>query len=1026
MGRISTGIGLVSGINSKDIIDQLMALEARPKDTLQKRIDSANEQKLAYADLRLKLTSLKLFGTNVKKPSTFQAAATSSSNENVLTATAANGAAVGSFQLQVARLVTSQQSVSRGFADADSARIGAGTITIEQGGGELTQENPLADLRGGSGVRRGLFRISDRSGATAVIDTTAAVTLQDVVKKINNSLSISVRASIEEDRLVLTDMSGSTSSNLIVMDLGDGHSAADLGIAGSSGTNSLAGTDINFLGERTSLTTLNDGRGIRTAPTGADFRIQLSSGATHDVTLAGKKTIGELLDTINALDPTAVKAELVPGGNGIRITDLTGSGGMTVAALNGSKAAADLGLESSGTAVLNGSSLLASLDTVLISSLNGGKGLSLGSLSIKSRAAGAAATVNLAGAKTIKDLLKIINETPGIGVRASLNPSGNGIAITDISGGSGNLVIAEVGGGTTAGDLGLVANVAATAVNGTNLQRQWVSESTLLKTLNGGKGIPPGKFKITNSNGVSATIDLTQGNEIRVQHVLAEINSRGIGIVARINDNGDGILLEDTTAGPFKMKVQDTDGTAAKDLQIAGEAVTNSIDGTYERTITVTATDTLTTLQTKINDLNFGVTANIINDGSGDAPFRLSLNARNSGRSGRVVIDAGTTKLDFRNLVESQDAAVFLGGAGSADPLLVTASSNQIGGVIRGVTLDLHGVSDQPVTLNVSRSINGVIDEVNKFSDNFNGFIDKVKELTKFDTETNKRGLLLGNSSMQNIEMEVYAMLNTVVAQGGQFRVLADVGLKLGDGGRIEFDEEKFREAYAADPDAVQALFTTPENGLSAATPLSQLSAGRGIRTAPGGGTDFSIKLRDDTTLNIALSEAGTIGEILSAINVAGGGKIEATLLPTGAIRLTDLTTGTGSFTVANAGSSQALVDLGLNRTAVDGVITGRTLGNVPDLRQRGGGIGYAIENRITRLTDPVNGVITRENKTLDERTYQFESRIKSLDKLLIAKRERLERQFAQMESVLSNLQSQQQALSQIQQMRPMQSQSNR
>jgi flagellar capping protein FliD len=51
MGRISTGIGLVSGINSKDIIDQLMSLESRPKDLLQTRVDSTNQQRLAYTDL---------------------------------------------------------------------------------------------------------------------------------------------------------------------------------------------------------------------------------------------------------------------------------------------------------------------------------------------------------------------------------------------------------------------------------------------------------------------------------------------------------------------------------------------------------------------------------------------------------------------------------------------------------------------------------------------------------------------------------------------------------------------------------------------------------------------------------------------------------------------------------------------------------------------------------------------------------------------------------------------------------------
>src|SRR5688572_11504449 len=110
MGRITAGIGLVSNINHADIIDQLMKLEARPKDRLQARIDQANERKLAYADLSTRLTGLKLTATTLKKPSTFRAAATASSDENVLTGTAANGAAVGSYQFQVARLVTTQQA----------------------------------------------------------------------------------------------------------------------------------------------------------------------------------------------------------------------------------------------------------------------------------------------------------------------------------------------------------------------------------------------------------------------------------------------------------------------------------------------------------------------------------------------------------------------------------------------------------------------------------------------------------------------------------------------------------------------------------------------------------------------------------------------------------------------------------------------------------------------------------------------------------------------------------------------------
>src|SRR5438105_4306364 len=116
MGRISTGVGLVSGINSKDIIDQLMALEAQPKQILQSRIDKADAQSKAYGDLLGKLKDLQSIGMAFERPSTFAASSAKSSNEDVLTATASAGAALGSFQFQVARLVTSQQSITNGLS----------------------------------------------------------------------------------------------------------------------------------------------------------------------------------------------------------------------------------------------------------------------------------------------------------------------------------------------------------------------------------------------------------------------------------------------------------------------------------------------------------------------------------------------------------------------------------------------------------------------------------------------------------------------------------------------------------------------------------------------------------------------------------------------------------------------------------------------------------------------------------------------------------------------------------------------
>jgi flagellar capping protein FliD len=412
------------------------------------------------------------------------------------------------------------------------------------------------------------------------------------------------------------------------------------------------------------------------------------------------------------------------------------------------------------------------------------------------------------------------------------------------------------------------------------------------------------------------------------------------------------------------------------------------------------------------------VSASIVNDGSPNAPYRLSLTARNTGRAGRVTFDGGATAVQANTLVSAQDAAVFLGaGDGGAQPLLVTSSTNQLTGVIQGVTLDLHGTTDKPVTLAVTRSADAIVEQIDKFTQSFNDTVDKLKDLTKYDTDTNTKGLLLGEATAQTVEQNLYAMFTGVVAGAGKYRVAADVGIKLSDG-HLEFDEDKFRAAFADDPDALQKLFTTAPAALTPSTELSRLNSGKGLHTAANGQADFRITTKDGTTTNVTLGNVSTLGEVLTRINLAGGTKFKAEVGSDGqSLKLTDLTTtGTAAFAVSPLNGSVAATDLKLTGTAANGVIAGQKIFDASTQLSlaNGTGLGYLIENSMARLIDPVDGAITQENKTLDDKTAQYQARIDALDKTLTAKRTRLEQQFSNMESVLANLQSQQSALASL------------
>jgi flagellar hook-associated protein 2 len=791
------------------------------------------------------------------------------------------------------------------------AKVSAGTLVVEQGGGELNTPTLLSQLNGGNGVKRGSFRVTDRTGKSAVIDVSSAVSLDDVLKKINNNLDLDIRAEATKDGVKITDRSGGA-GKLTITDLAGGSTAKDLGIAGSVTADTLTGTSVLKLGANTTLSQLNDGRGIRKATSGGDFTIKFSDNSTLDVDLSAAKTVGDIVKTINDAGGTKFKAEI--SGNAIKLTDTSGLGGtFSVTSTNGSKAAEDLGLVTTGAAgSVTGANTLGGVNTVMLASLKGGAGLATGTFTLQNRT-GASASIDFTGATTVQDVLDRINAaTDGasnpLGVTASLNSAGTGIQLTDGTGGSGDLVITDTA-GTLAADLGLAGtyDTSAASVVGTNLQRKFISENTALADYNFGKGVNLGSFKMTNAAGQTTTIDLRTGTYTSLNDVIKKINAAttagnppaAFGVTASINANGDGLLLTDTTVGGSKLKIEDVSGTAAADLQIAGTATTNTIDGTLEKHVDLAVDDTLATVQTKLNNLNFGVRASIINDGTGASPYRLSLTAVNSGYAGRVTFDAGTSLLNTTKLVEAQDAAVFVGSSTATQPLLITAKQNQISGIIPGLTVNLNGVSSNPVTVNVSNTPDKAIDQMKTFVDSFNSLIDKVAEYTKWDTTTNKGGILLGDGTVQGVQQTIYVALNTVVSTAGKFRVAADVGLKLTDGAKLTFDEDKFRQAASSDPTSIEKLFTS-------------------------------------------------------------------------------FTTVTGS----------------------DGKTTSKAIG-----------VMARFEEQINKLIDPVNGTVIRQNKTLDDKTNGFDSRIKQLDALLTQKRTRLTTQFATLESTLAKLQSQQSSL---------------
>lgn len=552
----------------------------------------------------------------------------------------------------------------------------------------------------------------------------------------------------------------------------------------------------------------SDGTGVVTT---ADNAL-LFGGA--EVTAKKEQTLGELVATINAADPTRLRAAISSDGDRLVLTDLTSGGGtFSVKSTAGGTAAEDLGL--TGTAsggTLTGTRLQAGLKGTLLRTLGGGNGLgTLGNLQLTDRS-GAAATVDLSSAQSLEDVTTLINNA-GLGITAGINSAGTGLSLTDSTGATVSNLIAANGDGTnTATKLGLAANVAANQVTGTDLHRQVVSESTLLSSYNGGAGVAKGSFIVTNSAGQQGAVNLTSLNASTIGDVISAINGLGIGVTAKINDNGDGIALVDRANGSSTLSVREVgSGTAAADLHIKGDAVAGTIQGSTTTTVSVSATDTLDDVVAKINALNGSVTASVYNDSGSDTPYRLSLQSKKAGQQGALVVSGNTSALDFTTLTRGQDTVVrYTSSVGSR---FLTSSSGTVADVVPGLSVTVNSTSADPVQVDVSASIDSASKALQTFVDQYNKLRDKIDKVTAYSTTGDANGVLFGSGDVVRVDSSLGSIISGRLNGLGNVRSLAEIGISISDSGDLSFDSTKIQDRFAKDPDAVVKFFTDEKFG---------------------------------------------------------------------------------------------------------------------------------------------------------------------------------------------------------------------
>lgn len=225
MGISSLGIGS-GGLDTRSIVDKLVALEQRPLQQLQVKASGLNARLSAYGQLKSQIANLQDQAGKLGTAATWEAMTVSSSNGGAITGSATSVAATTAFSMEVGQLAKAQSAGSAVFATGSP--VGTGTLKIQLGSWDKGDFTP--------GVTDGTAVFSPGAASEVAINITAADdTLAKVAAKIN-AANAGVNATVLRDAsgerlLMRSSATGEASGFRIQAVDGDGGHTDDSGLS---------------------------------------------------------------------------------------------------------------------------------------------------------------------------------------------------------------------------------------------------------------------------------------------------------------------------------------------------------------------------------------------------------------------------------------------------------------------------------------------------------------------------------------------------------------------------------------------------------------------------------------------------------------------------------------------------------------------------------------------------------------------------------------------------------------------------
>ena len=475
--------------------------------------------------------------------------------------------------------------------------------------------------------------------------------------------------------------------------------------------------------------------------------------------------------------------------------------------------------------------------------------------------------------------------------------------------------------------------------------------------------------------GVTASVIMTSASNYRLVLVAKNTGAAGVDYQdvsgSTLQDLG---IITDAAGdkGSVSQQVQSSDDIASAWNALAvgsslhfegtdhnGQAVSN----TFIKNANSTLSDVLKKIST-----SFDNTATATTDASGHLVLTDSTGGSSQMNISKLTVGGTDCAVNVTQGGENGAGVLSVGKDAffNVDGLLMQSSTNTITGFASGTTISLNSsTAGQPVTVALTRDLSAVETKINDLITSYNSLATYATTATKFADPNNtssQDGDLAGDMTVSSIVSKVRSAFSQDYNKlGGTMTNFAMLGIQTDpNSGALSLDDTKFQSACATNFQAVENLFTTA--GVSSSPNITM-----GLNTANTQSGIYDLEEVDPQTVRIRLQgtsdwySAQRVGDVVNFTD--GPAKDLALSVPAGSIN------GTATFTLSK-------------------------------------GISSVLTDAITNLDDPSSGLVALQQTSLQQSMADCDSRITDLQTRVDQYHDRLVKQFAAMESAISNIQS--------------------